>query len=56
MESLEKQEHELLETFLRNEKNGEREVQKREPAEVKKQHLADFIRSVRRKDGEDYKP
>lgn len=55
MESLEKQEHELLETFLRNEKNGEREVQKIEPAEVKK-HLADFIRSVRRKDGEDYKP
>lgn len=33
MESLEKQEHELLETFLRNEKNGEREVQKIEPAD-----------------------
>ncbi|CAH3191091.1 unnamed protein product [Porites evermanni] len=45
----------LLETFLRNEKNDEREVQDIEPAELNK-HLAEFIRSVRRKDGEDYEP
>ena len=42
----------LLETFLKNEKNDEREVQDIEPAELNK-HLAEFIRSVRRKDGED---
>ena len=45
----------LLETFLRNEKNDEREVQDIEPAELNK-HLAEFIRSVRCKDGEDYEP
>ena len=45
----------LLETFLRNEKNNEREVQNIEPAELNK-HLADLIRSVRRKDEEDYQP
>ena len=45
----------LLEEFLRNEKNDEREVQDIEPAELNK-HLAEFIRSVRRKDGEDYEP
>ena len=45
----------LLETFLRNEKNDEREVQNIESAELNK-HLAEFIRSVRRKDGEDYEP
>ena len=45
----------LLETFLKNEKNDEREVQHIEPAELNK-HLAEFIRSVRRKDGEDYEP
>ena len=38
----------LLETFLRNEKNEEREVQDIEPAELNK-HLPEFIRSVRRK-------
>ena len=46
----------LLETFLRNEKNDEREVQDIEPAELLNKHLAEFIRSVRRKDGEDYEP
>ena len=45
----------LLETFLRNENNDEREVQDIEPAELNK-HLAEFIRSVRRKDGEYYEP
>ena len=45
----------LLETFLRNEKNDEREVQDIEPAELNK-HLAEFIRSLRRKDGEDCEP
>ena len=40
---------------MRNEKNDEREVQDIEPAELNK-HLAEFIRSVRRKDGEDYEP
>ena len=45
----------LLETFLRNEKNDEREVQVIEPVELNK-HLAEFIRSVRRKDEEDYEP
>ena len=43
----------LLESFLRNEKNDEREVQNIESAELNK-HLAAFIRSVRRKDGADY--
>ena len=63
MESLEnrntkektKRDVKLLETFLRNEKNDEREVQDIEPAELKK-HLVEFIRSVGRKDGEDYEP
>ena len=50
-----KQDVKLLETFLRNEKNDKREVQDIEPAELNK-HLAEFIRSVRRKDGEDYEP
>ena len=45
----------LLEMFLRNEKDDEREVQDIEPAELSK-HLAEFICSVRRKDGEDYEP
>ena len=45
----------MLETFLRNKKNDKREVQDIEPAELNK-HLAEFIRSVRRKDGEDYEP
>ena len=45
----------LLETFLRNEKNDEREVQYIELTELNK-HLAEFIRSVRCKDGEDYEP
>ena len=43
----------LLESFLRNEKNDEGEVQNIESAELNK-HLAAFIRSVRRKDGADY--
>ena len=38
---------------LRNEKSDEREVQTIDPAELNK-HLADFIHSVRRKDGEDF--
>ena len=54
-----KQEHERKnETrceILRNEKNDEWEVQNIESAELNK-HLAAFIRSVRRKDGEDYEP
>jgi len=45
----------LLEEFLRNEENDEREVHTIEPAELKK-YLAEFIRSVRHKDGEDYEP
>ena len=45
----------LLEEFLRNEKNSEREVHTIEPTELNK-YLAEFIRSVRRKDGEDYEP
>ena len=45
----------LLETFLRNEKSVEREVQNIEAAKLNK-HLSDFIRSVRRKDREDYEP
>ena len=63
MESLEnknteektKRDVKLLETFLRNEKNDEREMQNKESAELNKL-LAEFIRSVRRKDGEDYEP
>ena len=43
----------FLETFWRNEKSDGREVQNKEPAELNK-HFADSIRSVRRKDGEDY--
>ena len=45
----------LLEPFLQNEKSDEREVQNIEPAELNK-HLADFIPSLRRKDGEDFRP
>ena len=45
----------LLEEFLRNEKNDEREVHTTEPAELNK-YLAEFIHSVRSKDGEDYDP
>ena len=40
---------------LRNEKSDGREVQNIEAAEWNK-HLSDFIRSVRRKDGEYYEP
>ena len=58
-----KQEHErksetrceIVGNVLRNEKNDEWEVQNIESAELNK-HLAAFIRSVRRKDGEDYEP
>ena len=55
-----KQEHKrrnvnLLEKVLRNEKSHEREVQNIELTKLNK-HLADCIRSVRRKDGEDYEP
>ena len=58
-----KQEHErenetrceIVGNVLRNEKNDEREVQNIESAELNK-YLAEFIRSVRRKDGEDYEP
>ena len=54
-----KQEHErknetrceIVGNVLRNEKNDEWEVQNIESAELNK-HLAEFIRSVRRKDGE----
>ena len=45
----------LLEQILRNEDSHEREVRNIDPAELKK-HLAHFIRSVRRKNGEDNKP
>ena len=45
----------LLEEFLRNEKNDEREVHTIEPAELNK-YLAKFIHSVRLKDGGDYDP
>ena len=45
----------LLEEVLRNEKSDEREVQTIKPAEPNK-YLAEFIRSVRHKDGEDYEP
>lgn len=45
----------LLEEFLRSENNDEREVHTIAPAELN-QCLAEFIRSVRRKDGEDYEP
>ena len=55
MESLEKKntkektkrDVKLLETFLRNEKSDEREVQNIDAAELNK-HLTDFIRSLRR--------
>ena len=58
-----KQEHErknetrceIVGNVLSNEKNDEREVQNIESVELNK-HLAKFIRSVRRKDGEDYEP
>ena len=45
----------LLEQILRNEDSHEREVRNIDHAEFHK-HLAHFIRSVRRKDGEDNKP
>jgi len=44
-----------FEEVLRMEKNKEREVHMIAPAELNK-CLAEFIRSVRRKDGEDYEP
>ena len=55
-----KQEHKrrnenLLKKVLRNEKSDEREVQNIELTKLNK-HLADCIRSVRHKDGEDYEP
>ena len=46
---------EIAGNVLRNEKSAEREVQNIEPAELNK-HLADFIRSCGRKDGEDFEP
>ena len=45
----------LLEQILRNEDSHEREVRNIDHAELHK-HLAHFILSVRRKDGEDNKP
>ena len=45
----------MLEEFLRNEKNDKREVHTMGPAELNK-YLVEFIRSVRRKDREDYEP
>ena len=45
----------LLEKILRNENSNEREVPNIDSVELNK-YLADFIRSVRRKDGEDNKP
>ena len=45
----------LLEEFLRNEKNDEREVHTIEPAELNK-YLVEFIHSVRHKDREGYDP
>ena len=61
MESLEnkntkektKRDVKLLEDFLENEKNDEREVLTIKPAESNK-YLAEFFRSFRCKDGEDY--
>ena len=50
-----KREVNLLEKVLRNEESDEREVQNIELTKLNK-HLADCIRSVRRKDGEDYEP
>jgi len=44
-----KRDVQLLEEFLRMEKNEEREVHTIAPAELNK-YLAEFIRSVRRKD------
>ena len=46
---------EMLEQILRNEDSHEREVRNIDHAELHK-HLEHFIRSVRRKDGEDNKP
>jgi len=40
----------MLEEFVRNEKNDEREVHAIKPAESNK-YLTEFIRSVRRKGG-----
>ena len=45
----------LLEEFLCNEKNDERELHTMGPAESNK-YLVEFNRSVRRKDREDYEP
>jgi len=45
----------LLEDFLKNEKNDEREVHTIKSAESNK-YLAEFFRSFRYKDGEDYEP
>ena len=45
----------LFKEFLRKEKNDLREVHTIAPAELNK-YLAEFILSVRRKDGEDYEP
>ena len=45
----------LFEELLREEKNEKRKVHTIAPAELNK-FLAEFIRSVRRKDGEVYEP
>ena len=48
----------MSEEFLRNEKNDEREVHtiSQQNQTVLSKYLAEFIRSVRRKDGVGYKP
>ena len=50
-----KRDVQLFEEFLRKEKNDLREVNATAPAELNK-YLAEFIRSVGRKDDEDYEP
>ena len=50
-----KRDVQLFEEFLRKEKNDLREVHTIAPAQLNK-YLAKFIRSVGRKDGEDYEP
>ena len=50
-----KRDVQLFEEFLRKEDNDLREVHTIAPAELNK-YLAEFILSVRRKDGEDYEP
>ena len=50
-----KRDVQLFEEFLRKENNDLREVHTIAPAELNK-YLAEFILSVRSKDGEDYEP